>query len=226
MELQELQAIWNAEHVKLNEKLRVNAHCLNEIQQQHVKSNLSAIYWRRIIETVFHGLFLSIFIFFLINNWKSLPYLLSTGFLIILYLILFVNSIRQILLIHHINFGNDIISIQSSLAKLQAHSINLIRLLFLFLPALLGLPMIVSKLIQDYNLTWLSFMDINNGFKGNWWNVQLIGTLGWFPICLWLYLKVSTKNIHVPWVRNIIENAAGKKVANAVEYLNELTILK
>jgi hypothetical protein len=221
MQIEELKAIWR-DDAKMKEKLTINLHCLNEIQTQEVRSNLTPLLRRRIVEAVSHGITLILLMVFLFRNISFIPYLLSTGALIAFYGILFSSSIKQIQLIKSMDYSRDIIFIQKSLATLQVHSLHFMRLLFLFLPVVLGLPMIVSKAIHDYNLSWLSFLDFSQSFKGNWWNVQLMATAIWGPVCIWLYRKVSAKNIHIPWVKNLIENAAGKKVAKAVKYLDDL----
>lgn len=222
MEFEELKAAWQQE-ANVSEEITINHRCLNNIQTQQVKSNLAPLLWKRIFEAVLHGLTLILLILFLFRNFNSIPYILSTCALLVFIAVLFANSIKQIQLIKNIDYSKDIIFIQRSLATLQVHSLQFMRSLFLFCPVLLSLPMIVSKAIHDYDLSWLNFMDFSKSFKGNWWNVQLIATAIWGPVCIWLYSKVSVKYIHVRWVKNLIENAAGKKVAKAVKYLDELT---
>ncbi len=222
MELDDMRTIWQVNQDNLNERLKVNFAGLDAMQQQQMKSNLSPLLWKRSIESVFHVLAIFPIVICLINNFNSSAWLIATGTLLAFYIMLLANSIQQIRLIQAVDYSKDLLSIQKAITTLQTHSTTFVRLLFLFLPAILGWPMIVSNLIHDYNLTELAFIDFSKAYTGNWWNVQLIAILIWFPVCFWLFLKVSPKNIDIPWVRNIVDKTMGKKVVDSMDYLNEL----
>jgi len=222
MELDEMRMLWQDGQRDIYKKLRVNLHSLDEIQRQKMKSNLLPLRRTRITESVLHLVAIGVLVLSLVNNFSSAPYLIATGSLLAFYIMLLSNSIQQVRLIRRIDYGKDILSIQKSITALQVHSATFLRLLFLFLPAILGWPMIVSKFIQDYNINGLAFMDLSKSLSGNWWQVQLIATLVWMPVCIWLFIKVSPKNIEDPWVRSVVAKTMGRKVVQSMEYLKEL----
>src|SRR5688572_2084238 len=133
MELEELKAAWQQE-AKVSEKITINHHCLNNIQTQQVKSNCTLLLWRRIVETALHGITIILLSILLSRNFNNIAYFISTGMLLVFIAILFVNSSKQIQIIKSIDYSKDIIFIQRSLATLQAHSLQIMRLLFLFCP--------------------------------------------------------------------------------------------
>lgn len=226
MDIENMKAVWQSHDQTLTKSVAINLRCLSGLQAQKVNSNLSPLLWKRLIETVLHGIVLLLLVLFLYRHYARLPYAVSALTLLAFYSMLFANSFRQIHIIRHIDYSQDVVSIQSALATLQTHSLNFMRLLLLFMPAVFAYPMVVSKVIQDFDLTWLRFMDIQSQYAGNWWTVQAIATVIWTPVCIWLYRTVSYKNSDVPWVKQVIEKAVGRRVAGVMAYMKELDALK
>ena len=226
MELNEVKSIWQSYDEKLQKSLKFNLHFVDMIQSQKIKSNLTPLLIQRIFELLLHTIVIVLLITFLFNNSSDWRYVISGISLLIFYAAAFSSCLQQISIIKRMDYIDDIVTTQSTLVILRMHMINFVRLAILCIPAFLAFPMVVSKGIQDLHLTGLSFMDIRAGYSGNWWTIQLVSSLILIPVCIWLYSKLSYKNIHIKWVKTAIHKIAGGKVTKSIEFINELESLK
>ena len=226
MELNEIKSMWQAYDSKLEKSLKLNLHCLELIQVQKVKSKLAPLFLHRIIELSFHALAIILLAAFLYNNLSQFAYAASAIVLIGFYVVLFVNCLKQIYIIRQMDYGNDIVSIQSSLVMLQTNLLNHARLAVVGIPTLLAYPVVVSKAIKDLNLQAYVNFDIIAQSNGNWWTAQLFASMVLIPMGIWFYREVSYKNIHKQWVKHVIQIYTGTRVAKAFEFLKELDSLK
>lgn len=218
MEFSEIKSMWQAYDIKLEKSLKLNLHCLGIIQAQKVKSKLLPLLWQRVSEIILHVIVIVWLINFLYNNFFQLPYAASAIVLIIFYLIAFINCLKQIITIKQMDYSNDVVTIQSSLVILQTHIVDYMRLTFLGIPTYLAYPVIAFKALTNF--------DIVSQLHGNWWTSQIIFSIILIPVCVWLYMQVSYKNIHKKWVRFIIQKSSGSRVTKAMEFINELETLK
>ena len=115
---------------------------------------------------------------------------------------------------------------QSSLTMLQTHIVSYAKMAILFIPTFLAYPTIITKVIKDYDIKFLSDFDIIAKSNGSWWTLQCWMSVVLIPIGIWFYNEVSYKNIDKDWVRNFIEQSSGKRVAKALGFLKELQGLK
>jgi len=226
MELDELITIWQANDAKIAKAVKLNLKTLDLILSQKVKSALKSLLWQRIIELSFHLMALILLFAFLINNINQLPYALSAVALIAFYSFIFINCLKQIQIIIGIENNKNIVSIQTSLMKIQTHLLNFIRLSVLCIPTFLSYPIVVAKAFSDLNITVFGDFDVVKKTNGTWWYVEMIAYLVLIPLGLWFYKQVNTKNIHKTWVAQIIKKSSSTRVTKAIEYLNELDDVK
>src|SRR6188768_692993 len=118
MELDNLKTIWQGYDSTLEKTLKVNLNTLDLIQLQNVKSLLKPLYWQRIIELVFHSFAIVLLSIFCFHNYDQIPYALSGYMLIVFYSMLFRNCLYQVQSLNNIHAKKDVVSIQSSLAKI------------------------------------------------------------------------------------------------------------
>lgn len=222
----ELTTIWQEQYEKITKAVKFNSKTLDSILSQKVKSALKSLLWQRIIELSFHSIALVLLFAFLIYNINQLPYALSAIALIAFYIFIFINCLKQILIITSIENNKSILSKQKSLMKIQTHLLNFTRLSVICIPAFLSYPIVVSKAIADLNITVFGDFDILEITNGSWWNVVLITYIVLIPLGFWFYKDVNIKNIHKAWVALIIKKSSSPRVAKAIEYLNELENLK
>lgn len=226
MELDELITIWQVNDAKISRAVKLNLKTLDLILSQKVKSALRSLLWQRIIELSFHSIALILLFAFLINNINQLPYALSAISLIAFYSFIFINCLKQIQIITSIENNKSIVSMQTSLMKIQTHLLSFIRLSVLCIPTFLSYPIVVSKAFTDLNITVFGDFDLLKKTNGTWWYAEMIAYIVLIPLGLWFYKKVNAKNIHKAWVARIIKKSSSARVAKAIEYLNELDDLK
>src|SRR5689334_16673002 len=121
MELDELVTAWQANDAKIQQAVKLNASTLDRILSQKLKSALKSLLWQRIIELGFHAVALIFLLLFLIINRNQLPYALSAIALLAFYGYLFVNCLEQIRIILRLDSNKNVLSMQSSLMKIQTH---------------------------------------------------------------------------------------------------------
>lgn len=216
MELTELKSIWQAQNVKLEKSLKLNLHCLEMIQAQRVRSQLAPLLWQRLIEVLFYIVVIGWLASFLYDHVNQWPYVLSALALISVYMIAFINCVKQIITVKRIDYTEDVISLQSSLEILQTHVVNYLRLTFLVIPIYLAYPIVGFKALG---------FDILTNLHGDWWKAQILFCLLILPICIWLYREVTYKNMHKKWVKFVI-GMSGERVLKSMEFLKELDRLK
>jgi hypothetical protein len=226
MELDELKTMWLSNNSKLEKSLKLNEQSIELIQTQNVASKLAPLYRQRVIEIIFHLAAMVLLIGFLFKNISLFPYTVSAIVLLAFYTTLFVNALKQINVIKTMDYSKDLATIQSSLVVLQTHILNYAKLSVLFIPAFLAYPVILTKVIKDFNIKALAGFDIIKQSHGNWWSVQLIVFIVFIPLGLWFYKEVSYKSLHKKWVKNFIQTSSGTRVTKALEFLKELQALK
>ena len=226
MELDELKTAWLSNNEKLEKTLRLNDQNIELIQAQKLASKLAPLYRQRVIECVFHSIAIVLLIAFLFMNITDLPYAISAIALLAFYVTTFINALKQIYLIKNMDFNSDLATVQSSLVLLQTHIINYAKLAVLFIPTFLAYPIIITKVIKDFDIkAWADF-DIMEKSNGSWWTVELVALIILVPLGIWFYKQVSSKNMDKKWVKNFIQKSSGTRVTKALEFLNELQHLK
>jgi hypothetical protein len=226
MELDELKTIWRSNDEKLERSLQLNEQNIELIQTQKVVSKLKPLYRQRTIECIFHLIAIVLLIGFLFMNYLELPYAISAIALLAFYITTFINAWKQIDLIKTLDFNENLATMQSSLVMLQTHIVNYSKLAVLFIPTFLAYPVILTKVIKDFNIRSLADFDIIAKSNGSWWTVELVALIILVPLGIWFYREISYKNMDKTWVKNFIEKSSGATVAQALMFLKELQDLK
>jgi hypothetical protein len=226
MELDEIKTAWLNNDLKLEKSLKLNEQSIELIQTLKVASNLSPLYWHRIIELVLHLICIGLLLIFFVQNIYQFPYAASAFGLLLMYGVLTLSAIKQIKLLTAVDYGQDLATIQRTLALLQTHIVNYSRLSVLFIPAFLAYPTIITEVIKDYDITIWSNFDIIRQSNGAWWSVQIISILVLVPLGIWFYRQISFKNMDKRWVRQYIAKMTSKRITKALELLKEVEDLK
>jgi hypothetical protein len=226
MELDVLKTMWQSNDAKLEKSLELNEQNIELIQSQKVASKLTPLYWQRVIECTFHSIAIVLLIGFLFKNMTEVPYAVSAIALLAFYVTTFINAWKQIRLIKNMDFSKDLAAMQSSLVMLQTHVINYAKLAILFIPTFLAYPVILTKVIKDFNIKALADFDIIAKSNGSWWTLELVALIILVPLGIWFYKEVSYKNMDKKWVNNFIRKSSGTRVTKALEFLKELQSLK
>jgi hypothetical protein len=226
MELDELRSTWISHNEKLEQRIRINEAQIEHIQKQRVESKLAPLFRHRLVEMGFHAVFIILLTIFLVQNIRQTPYAISGTILLVLYLVLFTNAFRLAKMIRQMDYNQDIAAIQTALTVLQTRIINYAKMTVLFIPAFLSYPVVVGKVIKDYQIKALADFDVIAKSNGSWWTMQLVVTCILLPLGIWFYSEVTYQNMHKKWVKDFIRKSSGKRVEKAMEFLNELRHLK
>ncbi len=226
MELDELKSMWLSENEKLEKRVRLNEQQIELMQGQKIASTISPLFWKQAVICVLHGIVIVFLVVFLVQNISQVPFAVSGFLLLAFYVMLCADAWKQIRIIRGLDYNADLVTLQSSIVRLQTHIVGYARLAVLTIPALLAFPVVATKLIKDYSISMWSDFDIMRQSNGNWWTAQIIATAVLIPLGIWFYREISFKNIHKKWVNDFIRKSSGTRITKSLEFLNELQGLK
>lgn len=214
MEDKSLSELLSAYDNRISRSSAVDLQAFKEMQEKKSTYSLKGLLRQRTIEmtlALIINLLLGSFLYF---NWSNPGLVISAAVIMIFTIIGISGCIRQIVLIKWFNFSRNITQSQSNLAKLQFYALNYLRWGILQLPFYMAYVAIGFQLIFG--------VDILHQENPNWLISQAVLSLLLVPFSLWLYLKITYHNINIGWVKYIIETSGGKKIASAMEFLNEV----
>ena len=226
MELNEIMPLWEMYDKKLEEAVKLNHRFIHLIEAEKVKSNLAPLFWRRIAEIIIQTGWMLLLVVFLVKNFYQPAYAVSAIVLIAFFIVAFVSSTKQLIIINRLDYSSDIVTIQASLAMLQANNLNYARMVILFIPACLAFPVVFFRAMKDFHIRVFENIDFITLTGGHWWTAQLVVTLALIPLGIWCYKQMSYKNIHKKYVRDFIDKSSGRRVRKALEFMKELHSLK
>lgn len=220
MDTTELKSIWQAYDAKLEKSLKLNLHCIQTIQTQKIKSTFTSLKAFKITEIIIGVLLIFFLGNFLYNNITEAYFVVAAGILMVFCSLAIIGSIKQIALITQISYTQNVVNNQKKLALLQSSVllqssiIKYLRLVFLNLPFYTAYIIIGFKIFLNTDI-------VARGDK-NWWISQITISILFIPLSIWLYNKISYKNMHINWVRRLIENAGGKSISKVMDFIKEL----
>jgi hypothetical protein len=217
MELNELKGIWQQYDEKLERSLKLNQKCMEQIQAQKTRSKLAPLLRIRIFEMTIHALVIWWLAGFLTDHLLQWKFAAAATVLIIFFSMSFLTCLKQVSIIKGLDYGDDIITIQSSLVMLQTHNADYIRLSFLVIPTYLAYPLIVFKAMGDFDISQVN---------ADWWLAQLIFSLLILFPSIWMYRQLSYHNIYKPWVQKLLKKLSGKYVTDAMSFVREMELIK
>jgi hypothetical protein len=226
MELNEVMPLWEMYDKKLEEAVKLNQRFIHLIEAEKVKSSLAPLVWRRFAEAIIQTGWMVLLLVFLVKNFFQPAYAVSALVLIAFFMVAFINSIKQLIIIKRMDYSSDIVTIQGSLAMLQANNLKYARMVILFIPACLAFPAVVFRAMKDFHIRAFDNIDFITLTGGHWWTAQLAATLSLIPLGIWCYTQLTYKNIDKKWVRDFIERSSGRRVRKALEFMKELHSLK
>ena len=109
---------------KLEEAVKLNQRFIHLIEAEKVKSSLAPLFWRRIAEAITQTGWMLLLVVFLINNFSQPAYAFSALSLIPFFSIALINSLKQLIIIKRMDYSSEIVTIQGSLAMLQANNLS------------------------------------------------------------------------------------------------------
>jgi len=214
MEDKELYELLNEYDKKISHSLSINTQLASELKTEKANFHLKKLLRNRFIELLIGLIFSFVLGNFLYKNWHSPGLAISSGIIMAFAIFALSGCIRQIILISKFDFKKPIIENQKLLAMLQSFIIIYLRIGLLQFPFYLGYVSIAFRMFfgidiwQNGDLTWLI--------------IQLALSVLLIPLSIWIFKKISHKNMNIRWVKYLIESSGGKTVTLAMEFLNEI----
>ena len=214
METSDIKNIWKSHDDLLDRSMKLNILCLEIIQSQKSKSGLKPLLFLRIFETIVHiviAFFLGSILIEVSSN-INIAILLAVVLMFVIYSLIL--CIRQIVIIVQINYSDSVTDIQKKLTLLQTHILDYFKLVFLVIPFWFVYPVLGLYLFAD--------VDVISALPKEWWIGNIIVSSIFTFLSIYAYTQVSYKNMNKKWVRFFINNAGGKSVTKAIQFLNVL----
>lgn len=217
MEEKHIMELWQTTNAKLEDSFSISRKNTEEITKMKVQTLLSSMRPVKVFAVVAGFLWvlfgailvanLFIYSFDKISPW----FLFSAAFQILLTAITLVLYIYQTVHIYQADISDSIVETQRKLTTLKSSSLWIARFLFLQLPL------------------WTTFYwnkdMMRNGHTGLW-VLQIVITLLFAFIAVWLFFNIKYKNKDKKWFRFIFGKKEWEPVLKAIELNKELLIFK
>ncbi len=166
----------------------LNTHSFEMMQLQKAKSRLNALLPLKLFAVILGFIWVAFLCLLVYGNRMSNPYFTISVAIIALFNILAIAVyLRHVAWIRQINFSESIISTQEKLSRLQASTINIVRILMLQFP---------------FYTTWFwhsSWMGTTR-----FWLISFPITIGFALLGWWLFKNITIKNMNRKWIRRFM----------------------
>lgn len=214
MEEDKLKELIASYDKKLDDILNLNKSSLKKIKLDNTKKQTRFIVILRSIE-VFSFSVLALYLGkYIANNWFTTHLVVSGIILHIFTLIALIGSIGQLVLLQQVDYARPIIEIRKKIELVNSHALLFLKLVLLSIPVWWAYPIVAFDYFFNIDL----YTNINTDFALKY---VVINALLIFPL-VWLFNKLTYKNIHLKWVQKTIGFFADTKTKKAIEFLNEI----
>ena len=191
----------------------LNYKCYEALQSQKAKSKLkSLITFKKfaILLGIFWVLFLGYLLFHSFEMSKIF-FVISVSAIIVITSAAIIVYAYHLVLLAKINNTENVVKTQETIARLQASTINITRILFL-------------QSIFYCTFWWTPAMLINSPLSFWLISFPVAFLFGWGSV--WLYRNISYKNAHKKWFKILFNSPEWTSLIKANEYLLEIERFK
>ena len=214
MEAVELKMIMEVYDNKLDKILHLNKSSVNELQLEKSRNSTKRILMYRFFEVVIFN-FLAMFLGWYIANNLDQTHLVISGVIVhVFVLFASVSSIGQVVLLRQIDFSKPIVEIRKKIELVNSHGLLFIKLIFLSAPVWWSYAIVVVDIFLGVDL----YVHLEPDFVVRY---LVINFLLIIPL-VWIFNRLSYKNLHIKWVRKTIGLFTGIKTMKALEFLNDI----
>jgi hypothetical protein len=214
MEAVELKKILEAYDNKLDKTLRLNKSSMEELQLEKSQNSTKKILRYRIFEVVIFS-FLALFLgWYIANNWDQTHLALSGVIVHVFALVALVGSIGQVVLLQQIDFSKPIVEIRKKIELVNSHGLLFVKLIFLSATVWWSYAIVAMDLFLGIDL----YVHLEPDFVVRYLVVNFLLII---PL-VWVFNRLSYKNLHIKWVRKTIGLFTGTKTMKALEFLNDI----
>lgn len=214
MEAIELRKILDAYDQKLDQTLRLKNTSMDGLNLKKSQNSTKKILRYRIAEVVVFSLMALMIGWNIAENWGKTHLVISGVIVHMVALVALIGSIGQVVLLRQIDYSKPIVEIRKKIELVNSHELLFVKLVFLSAPVWWAYPMVAFDLFLGVDL--YAYLESEFVVRYVVVNVLLI-----VPV-LWLFHKLSYKNVDVAWVRKTINFLTGAKTVRAMEFLNDI----
>jgi hypothetical protein len=214
MEAVELKKILEAYDNKLDKTLSLNISSIKELQLEKSRNSTKKILTYRVFEVVMFS-FLAMFLgWYIANNWDQTHLAISGVIVHVFALVALVGSIGQVVLLRQIDFSKPIVEIRKKIELINSHGLLFVKLIFLSATVWWSYAIVAFDLFLGVDL----YVHLEPDFVVRYLVVNFLLII---PL-VWVFNKLSYKNLHIKWVRKTIGLFTGAKTMKALEFLNDI----
>lgn len=207
MEELDIKQLWQAYDAKLERSLQLNQKIIKEIQTQKAESNINAFKRHQVFGVVVGILWVLFLVFWTIVGYRNIYFAGSMGLIALFNIFAVATYIRHLALLSQVNIADSITGAQQKLASIQSSLNNSGRIMILQAPL--------------WCTFWYNQQLVDHG-GATFWLINLAVVSFFVILSVYLYQKLTYKNIHIKWVKAFIEGFGGKKLIKAMEFLNDI----
>jgi hypothetical protein len=207
MEELDIKQLWQAYDAKLERSLQLNQKIIKEIQTQKAESNINAFKRNQVAGVVVGILWVLFLVFWTIVGYRNIYFAGSMGLIALFNIFAVATYIRHLALLSQVNITDSITDAQQKLATIQSSLNNSGRIMILQAPL--------------WCTFWYNQQLVEHG-GATFWLINLAVVSFFVILSVYLYQKLTYKNIHIKWVKAFIEGFGGKKLIKAMEFLNDI----
>ena len=207
MEELDIKQLWHAYDLKLERSLQLNQKIMRELQSQKAENNISSFRRNQVAGVIVGILWVLILVFLTIAGHKNIYFAGSMGLIALFNIFAVATYIRHLALLSRVNITDNITGAQQKLATIQSSLNNAGRILILQAPL--------------WCTFWYSQQLVDHGGT-TFWLINLTVVTCFVILSVYLYNKLTYKNIHIKWVKAFMEGFGGKKLIKAMEFLNDI----
>lgn len=209
----QLKLLWQTAHQQLETSIFIhqkNTEDITQIKVQNILASMKPIKIFTLIVGIIWVLFVDNLIINLYNI-ASLFFLISASIQVIITKIAIGIYLYHLVLIRQVDVSEPIVATQEKLSKMQASTLWVTRILFLQLPV------------------WTTFYWNNTMLEnGNivLWTIQILVTLAFIFIAIWLFVNINSQNRHQKWFQWIFSGKEWQPILLSMELLEQVNQYK
>ena len=199
---------------KLDKTLRLNTSSVKDLLLGKSQKSTRNILRYRIVEVLIFTLLALFLSWYVADHFDQTHLAISSAILNVFTLVALVGSIGQVVLLQKIDFCEPIVEIRKKIEQVNAHGLLFVKLLFLSAPIWWAYAIVGLDLFLDFDL----YVFLEKGFVIRYIVVNFLLLL---PL-LWVFNRLTYKNVHVKWIAKTISVLAGTKTMKAMMFLNNI----
>lgn len=219
MNLDDLKAQWEACDRRLTESIRLNARQLRESGLRRARGSLGWLSVGVVVELVLGVVLLLVIGSYMADHFRE-PRFFLPALVLQLYVVAQVGfAVHQLVAIRNIDYAGPVLAIQRRLEILRRQRIRVTKWTIVTAP-LLWTPLFIVA------LNGLARVDAYATFDPAWLAGNAVFGIAAVPLLLWAANRFAHRFGHHPWMRGLMDDIAGKTLAEASSFLAQLDSLE